>query len=335
MTRFLTLAVVLAAAPALTGGLYDPAKPELPLADAPPLGLPHPLFVDQLDDVIAVGLPTPVKRARKEALAARDALRGKATLTPGERLWLGVLNLRLRETDSAFTDLQQAYAADPRSFFALAALGTAYQQTGQVAEAVRYLETARDLFPPTWPGNAAEARTLEAAQLKLARLRQRESAGRPGRLRPPEDVDDLFGVRYVGPSGQYEAGAIDPAEKAKLPADATRTVQRLMIWLPDDTRLYWLLGELYNAAGDLDAASAVFNECVDSRRLDSPRLREHRQAVKAAIAARPAPPPPPPLIDMTRVLIAAAVVAPILLVLVYFQVRELFRRTRTPDRGTG
>jgi hypothetical protein len=82
-----------------------------------------------------------------------------------------------------------------------------------------------------------------------------------------ENVDALFDdgknpptpVRFVGESGDFEPGKIAKAEKAKL--DAVRKfpsdpgpidiVQQLLIWLPDDQRLFWLLGELYNAAADL------------------------------------------------------------------------------------
>src|SRR5205823_3935266 len=86
----------------------------------------------------------------------------------------------------------------------------------------------------------------ERYQLTLLRLRMREGFGRRagGRPVPATDVDALFGVRFIGPSGEYEAGKIADAERSKLPADAVAIVQQLLLWFPDDTRLLWLLGEL-------------------------------------------------------------------------------------------
>jgi len=142
------------------------------------------------------------------------------------------------------------------------------------------------------------------------------------------NVDELFPVKFIGPSGQYEAGKFAEAEKSKLPADAVAVVQQLLLWAPEDTRLYWLLGELYNARGDLTSADAIFEECVWSRRYNAEPLREHRLIVKEAIKAQ-APPPPPPPEDWkpsTAKLVIVGVVAGLaLLALAYYQARELFR----------
>src|SRR5262249_19206810 len=161
------------------------------------------------------------------------------------------------------------------NFWVLTHLGTVHQGLGQLLEAAPYLETARDSFPEPWPGGSAAAgawfKQAERYQLALLRSRLREGAGRPGmRPGPPTDVDARFPVHFVGPGGQYEAGTIAAAEKAKLPADAVAVVQQLLLWFPEDTRLLWLLGELYNANGDLDSASVAFEECVWTRRYDSP-----------------------------------------------------------------
>src|SRR5262249_48715819 len=67
-------------------------------------------------------------------------------------------------------------------------------------------------------------------------------------------------VRYVSESGKFEPGKIAAAEKAKLPKDAILVVEQLLIWMPDDLRLYWQLGELFNAHGDVNAARTIFME---------------------------------------------------------------------------
>jgi hypothetical protein len=103
--------------------------------------------------------------------------------------------------------------------------------------------------------------------LKLIRLRSRERPAAFGRSNPlGADVEPLFEggkpltpVRFVGDGGKYEAGSIASAEKAKLPPDAVEIIEQLLIWLPHDDRLFWLLGELLNARGEyVTAGQEVF-----------------------------------------------------------------------------
>jgi len=115
-------------------------------------------------------------------------------------------------------------------------------------------------------------------------------------------------------------------EKAKLPADAIAIVQQLLIWLPDDARLLWLLGELYNASGDIDSALTVFNECVDARGFGAAKLRQHRVALKEAVAARPTA-DSAWLPTNSRLWIAAGLAAPVIVGLVCLQYRQ-FARSR-------
>jgi hypothetical protein len=73
----------------------------------------------------------------------------------------------------------------------------------------------------------------------------------------PKDFEPL---RFVGDSGKFEVGKIAAAEKAKLPPNAILIVQQLLIWMPDDQRLFWLLGELLNADGNIEGAKTVFSD---------------------------------------------------------------------------
>src|SRR5262249_18734295 len=72
------------------------------------------------------------------------------------------------------------------------------------------------------------------------------------------------------------------AEQGKLPAEALAVAQQLSLWFPDDARLYWLVGELYNAQGNVEAALKIFEECLWSRRFDTPELRRHRLVLQEA-----------------------------------------------------
>jgi hypothetical protein len=68
----------------------------------------------------------------------------------------------------------------------------------------------------------------------------------------------------------------------------------LLLWLPFDNRLYWLLGELLNAKGDVRAAFQAFNTLIGSdnqtsvKQPDQPRLlREHWRILREAANALP------------------------------------------------
>jgi len=121
------------------------------------------------------------------------------------------------------------------------------------------------------------------ALLKLVKLRWNESKGKKT---PPENElpDRIFDVNFVNNAGAYEPGVLADAEKAKLPGgdfkEAIATVQQLVLWFPNDIRLYWLLGELYAAKGEFAAAKKIMDECVDSGHYSNRKvLMQHREAV--------------------------------------------------------
>ena len=94
-------------------------------------------------------------------------------------------------------------------------------------------------------------------------------------------------VRFANDSGQFEVGSLAKVEREKLPPDAVAIVQQLLLWFPTDTRLYWLLAELYASDGKLDEAQVIFEQCTWSRQYGNRKvLMEHRTAVATAIEAR-------------------------------------------------
>jgi hypothetical protein len=188
-------------------------------------------------------------------------------------------------------------------------------------------------------------------------LRYRELRQQPaGRSKAPDSLDDLFGgekgsLHFVGDSGRYEAGKLAAKEREKLPSDAVAIVQQLLLWIPgggpglEDTRLYWLLGELYNAEGYTVTAAQIFDQCVFNRGYTFPEIREHQKIVKAAqpepepVASKPlesrpgqAPAIPQPetrQLDMRQVWLAGGVVGLVVAGLIYLQIREIIRRRRS------
>jgi tetratricopeptide (TPR) repeat protein len=355
----LSLGFFLAAASQVSAGLYDPSHPTTELVSERGVrALPYELFRDALNDVRNIGDSVRTPKARAVYLDRREALlkRGQASLSATELVELAFVQQRLRQSDDALKTLRQAQSRDQRSFWVQADLGAVYQAMNQLQEAAPIVTAARDSFPKPWPGGevAGEWFTkVERYQAELLKLRLREGGGRAGGRRavPVHEVDDLFSVKFVGPSGQYEAGKIADAEKAKLPAEAEAIVQQLILWFPDDTRLLWLLGELYNANGDLDSAFAVFQRCVEERSYDSPTLRERRKLVKVArdalaqqrdalaqqkqAAAKEAEQPRESVIpDNGTLWTVGAISGTIFVALAWWQFRELIRRLRKPSRAS-
>jgi hypothetical protein len=221
----------------------------------------------------AAGAQAGPARAGYEAEAARlDRLARERKLTADEAADLGALRLRLGEVGKALEVLRPAQREHPTHFRLAANLGTAWQLHGDLTQAAALLRQAARLAPGRW-------QRAEELHLKLVRLRAREP-------RDAQGLDDLFGVRYVGPGGKFEPGRLAEAERRRLPADAVALVQQLALWLPADGRLLWQLGELAGVHGDPATAAAILEGCVTDFGLRDPELRAHRQDFRAAADGR-------------------------------------------------
>lgn len=138
-------------------------------------------------------------------------------------------------------------------------------------------------------------------------------------------------VRFVNEAGVYEPGTLAAAEKAKLPPDAVAVVQQMLLLYPGDTRLLWLLAELYAAEGKLDEAIIILDECAWSRQYGNRvAFMEHRAAIRAAIDARPKPEEPQSPVSLRMIFVYFGVVVVIGIVAV---VRAL--RKGGPRHGCG
>jgi hypothetical protein len=115
-------------------------------------------------------------------------------------------------------------------------------------------------------------------------LEKRRDEGRRG-SRGPFDVDAIFpGLRLVGPGprGTYEAGALSSKVNDQLPVDAYNMVLQLVVWYPQDLRLYWLLGEMLNAMGQIVPASEILKELDTINPLFKDLHAHHRVLASAA-----------------------------------------------------
>jgi hypothetical protein len=116
----------------------------------------------------------------------------------------------------------------------------------------------------------------------------------------------------------------------------------------EDTRLYWLLGELYNAQGEASTAAEIFSRIVWVHRYDGALLMKHRQVVQEAKTAPESivpvldqvPSPSTPLSEKpgwlptrNQLILAGAVAGAVIAGLVFLQVREVKKRKRRSHRS--
>jgi hypothetical protein len=209
------------------------------------------------------------RRYRDEA----EKLQAKKKLSADESADLGALYVRLGEPARAVEVLRQAHQAHPNHFAILANLGTAWQLLGDLRQAESALEQAVRLAP-------GKQLPFEEAHLKLVRSRSKAQA---------TDLDDLFGVRFLGEKDVYEPGKLAAAQMKKLPNKAVAITQQLALWLPADGPLLWQLAELANAHGDIRNGAAMMEGCITQFGMNNPTLRKHRQALRDAIENLPKP----------------------------------------------
>lgn len=214
---------------------------------------------------------------RRETLKRRDELASRAPRErrPDDVRILAGDFLRLGEPDKVLDLLPRngEFSDYLQRAFAHLALG----QTVQAQSAL--LDALDSDIPTAWPNTTAQQRVWQLRVLKsylMPMLRNRSVA-------PTDRLDNLFGVDFAT---AFQVEGIAAEAKQALPADAPAIVQQLVLWLPSDNRLFWLLGELYNAQGELEVAARIFDQCADSRGYRPPLLAEHRRRIKEKLDAR-------------------------------------------------
>jgi tetratricopeptide (TPR) repeat protein len=215
---------------------------------------------------------SPLRVKYQKAAAALQARLDRDRKLPGDD-WadLGALYVRLGEPARAVAVLREAQRAFPNHFAIAANLGTAWQLTGDLAQAAGALQQAVRLAP----GKMLPAEELH---LKLVRLRLKQGG-------PSQDLDDLFGMHYGGAKGDYRPGRLSDADRKKLPDRAVAMAQQLALWLPADGRLLWQLAELAATHGDFTSAAAMADGCVVQFGMTGADVRRRRQRLRDAADA--------------------------------------------------
>jgi hypothetical protein len=298
--------VALAVSASAQGGIYSPDEAFNFEIDAD--GFAKPIqyasgFELLVADVRDVGVPVNPLTAKYQDRVRQRREKGVAALTPVELAGFTADLIRLNKPDEALNILQPI-ARDPRrgGFLAYAHLARAHAGRNEWREAyeqqqmaVRYSEFPTEFGRLTKPQLAWLKRVEREYYLPfLAHRAEEAQRGRRDHLRedvdalfpaaiPPKKVDDP--VHFVGEDGAYMAGAIADRERKKLPKDAIAIVQQLLLWHPKDARLYWLLGELYNAEGDVETAAKLLDACTFNMGYSNPMVIEHRRALQSAADA--------------------------------------------------
>jgi hypothetical protein len=310
--RAFVFGCVLVAAPTLQAGIYSAAEPSGMRAgpDGRLVELPYvPAFKAFLEERLNAANPATPDRVNgtntfRGLLKQRVEAGPAGRLTVAQQVARAVDLIRIGRAGDAVNLLEARTRDRDPDFVAVVALAHAYAAKGDWGEAERCHSLAVfDAQPPSQlPGVLPELtkRYVEIEKTHYPRwllLRQRESGQREGLSE--QDVLPLFGptiqnpsqtpVKWVNELGHYEPGKLAAGERAKLPHDAIAVVQQLLLWSPDDTRLLWLLAELYAANGQLREADQVFDQCTWGRNFTNRKLlMDHRAIVRDLVAALPA-----------------------------------------------
>ncbi len=216
------------------------------------------------------GVTNPIRKQYLQKAQELEKANAKGQLTADQLADLGAIYVRLRQPEKAVILLRKANRKYPRHFKVAANLGTAWQQFGDLRQAIQALQQAVSLAPEKY-------RVVEEYHLKLVTLRLREPKN-------STSLDNLFGVRYVDKDGKFKPGKMAPDQKKKLPKHAVATIQQLSLWLPSDARLLWQLAEIANAYGDVRVAANMMDGCVTQFGLQSRDLRKRRLVMRGVVA---------------------------------------------------
>lgn len=303
VARWVASLLILTAVASANAGIYTVAEPT-PFRMEAERGteLPYvPQFKSFLDDRLNA-----VNPALPDMLDGKATFRGAAKLRIEQRgknpdpVALAVDYIRIGKAADAVNLLEARTRDRVPDYVALVTLAHAHAARGEWSDAIRVHGLATfDAEPPALlPGaNADQTRWLVKLErdyyARWLRLRHQETL-----LREPPEVQNVYplfpaksdapSLQFVNEAGQYEPGQLAAAEKAKLPPDALAVVQQLLLWSPDDTRMLWLLAEVYAANGQLREADQIFDQCTWGRGYTNRKiLMAHRTATREAVAKLP------------------------------------------------
>lgn len=230
-----------------------------------------------MDDLFSISMANPERnppiRRRYmlvEALAPSDL----PTLnTLEQKLNYSAALIRRGKAMEATRFLSGVYDEDRKNFVVLSHYASALflsKEPDRKAQAPLFMKKALSNWPKTWADATEEQKKMLSAlawdEFDFERFRRCEEAFERlivNRLREKklldqkkpieETVDPVFvdgkgqPLRLVNDKGDFAAGEVSLSAKGELPRDAVEVVEQLLMWMPGDPRLLWLLGEVFNA----------------------------------------------------------------------------------------
>ena len=208
-------------------------------------------------------------------------------LTTIDRVNLGACYLRMNRPNDALRVLREA---DQNHFLVRANLAATYQSLNELGQAAAYQGQALAAWPSIQPGwNSDELgwyRRVEGFYLKLLQFRLAERNANERQYNQPNrpwDKMDLLFEKPLAGAGEYQAHEQSWKLWGDLPPDAYFVVSQLLVWFPNDDRLYWQLGEIMNTMGGVPEAVKVFDE-LSNKNLNGVReFRDHRLTLKESV----------------------------------------------------
>ncbi|WP_020474122.1 hypothetical protein [Zavarzinella formosa] len=257
-------------------------------------------FDTQLADFRDINVPDNRLKLLLEERIRKRRLEGVNRLSPDELAGYTADLLRVNRGDEVL-NLLHPIARDPRrgGFLVYTHLARAHAARGEWREAaeqelmaVKYSDfptkfgqlsrdqlawlkkVEKDYYLPWLLKRAEEARLGKVIGLNE----------NPDRIFPAGGKSESDFVKFTSGDGGYQAGKIAESEKAKLPPDALAIVQQMLIWHPNDARLLWQLGELYNTEGNIDTAARILDLGSYTQGYSNPQLLDHRRVLLTAIS---------------------------------------------------
>jgi hypothetical protein len=296
----LVLACLLALCRTAPAGVYVTTPPDpFPVVTAQEKVKDRLSTLTMLGDSVQKAVSQPTTERQKLVKQVETALEPKyraGELTLADRVNLSAAYIRLGRHAKAVLLLKEVLEGPqpvkedaPERFLLMANLAAALNDgNAELLPRAIFAQDAAIKAAPAKPPVAGWSqeqwdryRIVDNYYLKLLQLRRGEGK----RAATWKTVDALFEkVQFVGPGGEFEAGKLSAEILHELPRDALPIVVQLLYWLPTDSRLYWLYGELLNAEGRINEAYQVLDELTFARGLSAGirELRQHRQILMEA-----------------------------------------------------
>jgi len=322
VVAILTLATVLGAVPAARAGVYNPtdkrAVPSIAQNDKKDVCQqlaqisPNHLLEDVGELRGADDRSPAADQKAKESTSFRrkyldqvkelEAKQKQGPLPVTDAINLSACYIRLNRIEQARvlldSTLKNVAEDDPYRFILLLHRAIVYETNPDLLQrAIGDEKEALGIWPKELKGWSAD--DLEwyriAERYYLAYLQAQFVEGQRSNGKPPETAAPIFPkARFDEPGCPYQAGVLPPDTADALPLDAPQVAAQLLLWLPNDNRVYYLYAELLNGRGFVVEAHGILVDLEKNRFWRG--VKAHRQVLEEALPkeSEPGPVLPPP-----------------------------------------